>query len=379
MERYDENGEIIYTVDGGPLKNLWKFMSLIENDTKGSKVEAIKFDYNEFFKRLYLSRAELDVTNSVLQLLIKEGENFVADSNISIEEIHHEENENELSNFNIDNLNSFGVKLEILKEISNDLRKTVDSLSKNRQEEHFTVSNVLLELRDKFRWNLIRISNLEQQVQVQVTLEIGSSIIIGIDYSPQVLFKDRYKNSKGEAQYNYNLQIGNENNLALILQSKAGDLLLLFQSKHLENSKTFSIQNLKTGQKNSKLLYQKFESMTCPLNICKWDEALKEARNQSIALNIFKLLSQEAGKYPEDQVQVLYEEMNLKIVIEDCFELSISNEDEVVEVGDNLNSDYKTNYFDAGNIYKKLLLNYLSSSGRELNWDQVRNEIKSIK
>jgi len=30
---------------------------------------------------------------------------------------------------------------------------------------------------------------------------------------------------------------------------------------------------------------------------------------------------------------------------------------------------------DAENIYKKLLLNYFSSSGRELNWERIRKDL----
>lgn len=355
VERYGENGEIIYAVEGGPLKNLWKYMSFINNETREElKEEQVKFDYNEFFKRLYLSRAELDVTNSVLELLLKEGietgdHNDNVNSNISIEAIQHE---NDLGDFNINNTKGFGVKMGYLKEISKDLRKTSEFLSKNREEEHEIVSNVLLELREKFRWNLVRISNPEQQVQVTLT----GNPIIGIDYSPKVLFKNGLK---GEPQYNYNFQVGHEN-LALVY---GHDLNLLFQSKHLEKSTVFSIKNLKTQESSSIILYnQKFKSKTNFLNLLEWDEALKEARNQSIALNILNLLTLEASKYPQDQV--LLEGTNLKIVIENTLELSFTDDE----------PQGKFENF-AQNIYKQLLSNYFSSSGKELKWEQVRNTI----
>mgnify|MGYP001809581384 CR=1 FL=1 len=220
------------------------------------------------------------------------------------------------------------------------------------------ISNVLLELREKFRWNLVRISDLE--LQVQVALESGNPII-GIDYSPQVLFKDK-KSLKGEPQYNYNLQRGNEN-LALVLGGDGSDLKLVFQSKHLGKSTYFCLKNLKTGKCSSKALCQKFERKILPLNIREWDEALRDARNQSIALNISKLLSHESStKYPLDEV--LLEETDIKIVIENNFELSISSE------------EFSEDLEPAESVYKEILSNYFSSSGREIKWEQVRNDVK---
>ena len=78
-----------------------------------------------------------------------------------------------------------------------------------------------------------------------------------------------------------------------------GNLSLLFQSKQLKKSTIFSFKNLKTGRESSTILYKKFESKKLNNSeISKWDEVLREARNQSIALNVLKLLSQEAEKYP---------------------------------------------------------------------------------
>ena len=198
--RYGENGEIIYAPEGGPLKNLWKYMAVINNDTSNEEsVKEIPFDYNEFFKRLYLSRAELDVTNSVLQLLLGEG-----DRNISLEAIHHD-NVDE-SKENISSATSLRLTTEFVKEISRDLRRSSEALGNNRREEHEIISSVLLALREKFRWNLVRISSVDQ---VQVTLDYQEATpIIGVDYSPLVLFKSP---SSREQQYNYNFNIGGDN------------------------------------------------------------------------------------------------------------------------------------------------------------------------
>ena len=111
---------------------------------------------------------------------------------------------------------------------------------------------------------------------------------------------------------------------------------------------------------------------------------MREARNQSIALNILKLLSQEAEKYPQDQV--LIEEMNLKIVIENTFELSIGSSFGGFNGCDGCEVDSHQTEADnhktvinceteADNIYLKLLLNYFSSSGRELNWERIRKDL----
>lgn len=383
IERYGENGEIIYAAEAGPLKNLWKYMAIINEKEEAVErvVERSTFDYNEFFKRLYLSRAELDVTNSVLQLLLKEG-----DGNILLEAIQHENN-GEDNKEKITTNTCLGLKMEFLKEISKDLRASSDSLSENRREEHEIVSGVLLGLREKFRWNLVRILSAEQ---VQFTLD--SVPIIGIDYSPLALFKDScFKNGKdsslqkagehqqnqqpqpqSQPQYNYNLHIGSEN-LALVLRGgESGDLSLLFQSKHLEKSVIFSVKNLKTGSKNSTILFQKFNQILNNSNLSIWNEVLGKARNQSICLNIMKLLSQEASKYPQDRVS--YDEQSfLKIIIENNFEISMTftSEDACEDVNDDgISVD----------VYKKLLFNYLSSSGRELKWDTIRREeLENIK
>ena len=105
------------------------------------------------------------------------------------------------------------------------------------------------------------------------------------------------------------------------------------------------------------------------------------------------MLSQEAEKYPQDQV--LIEEMNMKIVIEDTFELSISSDGgggggggggaidnreiakdkTAIENRETAMEKCETEKCDAENIYKKLLLNYFSSSGRELNWERIRKDL----
>ena len=119
IERYGENGEIFYADDGGPLKNLWKYMAIINNESGGLSEEKIKFDYNDFFKRLYLSRAELDVSNSVLELILKEGgnESEAGNYNILIGAVRHENNLSHLGDYGIENYTSLRVKFELLKEI----------------------------------------------------------------------------------------------------------------------------------------------------------------------------------------------------------------------------------------------------------------------
>lgn len=369
VERYDESGEPIYAADSGPLNNLWKYLAII-NDQSAIKLNPQSskiFDYNEFFKRLCLSRAELDMTNSVLQLLLQEANNEATGTNISIDAVHHEEDHKT----NTEGLSKtiYGHKTALLKEIGDELTASSRTLQKNRTEEHEIVSGVLLELREKFRWNLVRISAAEQ-IQVSVDYQ-ETTPIIGIDYSPYALFKDSKSNRE---QYNYKSynQIGSES-LAMIMREKTGKLGLLLQSKSrlFMGNVRVSLKDLTTGDIHSGVLYESFSAgnifdYSNAEGLNGWDTILKEARNRLLFNHVMISLASEASKYPQDLVE--FNELCCKIQIQDkwVFAMEIASAENNTEIS---NSELPLN------IYKTLLMNYLTSLGREINWTDSRNEI----
>lgn len=361
IERYDEMGEPVYSKDGGPLKNLWKFKALIneENDQKEGGQVAEKFDYNEFFKKLYLSRAELDVTNSIMQLLLKE-----VNGNISLNAIHHEYSLNEQhDNVNNSDKKVFELKNRFLKEISADLKSTSRNLMKNRTEEHETIYNVLIELREKYHWILVRISTIEQ---ILVNFDYQEMTpIFAIDFSPASLFKD----SSFSEQYNYKLshQISGEN-LALILRDKCGGLRLHLQSKLciFDHHVIMGLKNCESGEQFNYVLFEKKLSKTVPFEtLDKWNDLLFDARNRLICLNVMKILSSSASKFPTDSVN--FSNLELNISIQSKWEINIKFQSDCELV-----KNFKREIPEA---YKYFLNDYLRTFGKDVNWAEFRNQL----
>lgn len=361
VERYDDQGEPIYAIEGGPLKHLWKNLAIInEIDLKeGDSSAGVKFDYNEFFKRLYLSRAELDVTNSILQLLLGETEG----SDINISCVHHD---NEISgNIGKSTMSSaqhiYLLKNSLLAEVSKDLKLNAESLTKDRKEEHEIISGILLKLRENYRWNLVRISSSEQ-IQVHIDYQ-EMSPIIGIDFSPLSLFKDQ--SSREQHNYKHHHQIGSES-LAIVVRHKSGDLVLLFQQKLNYRKLTASIyfKNLKTCKESRVILFkpacEDFVKYYVD-NLSEWNSHLLDARDRSICLNIMKLLANEASIIPNDHVN--FDPKSLSICLKDEMIFTISfteiSEEEIYSVT-------------ASNTYIALLKEYLSSSGSNVSWSTLR-------
>ena len=365
VERYDENGEPISVIDGGPLKHLWKYLSIIsENDQLKLDQIIEKFDYTEFFKRLYLSRAELDVTSSILELLLKEE---VSDDAISLNIIHHESQLRSQYEFESDKM-IFEMKNSFLKDISKDLKSSSEALRANRTSEHDMVGKVLLELRESFHWNLVRICTMDQ---VQINIEYQEmSPIIGIDYSPMALFKD----SSSLEQYNYKSshQIHGDN-LALILRHNSGSLSLLFQSKIgiLERTAVLTVIDLETNHKSNYILFEKSLLNMIELNTTStlndWNKLLIDARNRVICFNIMKLISTSASKYPQDIID--FSSFSTTVDIESKFQISIKfllNADVV---------DSKNLFNGNCQIYNIMLKEYLCSSGSNVNWGNIRSRL----
>lgn len=367
VERYDENGAPIYGSDSGPLNNLWKHMAIInEQLADNNNLSSVNsFDYNEFFKRLYLSRAELDITNSVLQLLLQDAS--VQADNIAIEAIHHEEEQKITLNPETSRKIVYGLKTALLKEIANELMVSSQTLWNNRNEEHDIVSGVLLKLREKFRWNLVRISAAEQ-VQVNIDYQ-EMTPIIGIDVSPYVLFKDSKSNCE---QYNYrpSHQIGGDS-MALILRKTTGQLCLLLQSKLnvFAGNVQVGIKDLATGKVDTCVLYEHLSSgnlfeFSADTGLQEWNAVLEEARNRIIFVNIMKVLASETSKYPQDILDLT--DLKCKIQIQDKCEFWIQISTETAEA---------TNSEAPMDIYRSLLKSYLASSGKKIDWAKSRHEL----
>lgn len=370
VERYDEQGEPIYAIEGGPLKHLWKNLAIInEVDLKKKETPTeINFDYNEFFKRLYLSRAELDVTNSILQLLL--GETDGGDINISC--VHHENEitrrDNEKSSTISSAQHIYLLKNSLLAEVSKDLKLNAESLAKDRKEEHEIISEILLKLRENYRWNLVRISNSEQ---IQVLLDYKEmSPIIGIDFSPLSLFKDQ--SSREQHNYKHHYQIGSES-LAIVVRHKSGNLALLFQQKlnYRKLAASVCLKNLKTGKESRTILFKPASQDLLKYsidNLSGWNSQLLDARDRTTCLNIMKLLANEASVIPNDHVD--FDPKNLRISLNDEILFTINfTESSVVEEIDAVSA------FDTYNV---LLKEYISSSGSNANWCSLRLKILNL-
>lgn len=368
IERYDEQGEPVHEIEGGPLKHLWKNLSIInEVDLeKGDSSKEIKFDHNEFFKRLYLSRAELDVTNSILQLLL--GETNGGDIKISC--VHHDNEiiENASDKSSISSAQHiYLLKSSLLSEVSKDLKLNAEAMAKDRKEEHKIITEILLKLRENYRWNLVRVSNSEQ---IQVHLDYQElSPIIGIDFNPLSLFKDQ--SSREQYNYKHHHQIGSES-LAIVVRHKSGDLVLLFQQKPNYRKLTASacVKNLKSGKESRVVL---FKSATEDIikyyadNLGEWNLQLLDARDRTICLNIMKLLANEASAIPNDHVDFDYK--SLYICVNDSIELTIKFTESLADEVDSVAA------FDA---YNSLLKDYLSNSGSNVNWSTFRLQLLNI-
>lgn len=376
LERYDDNGEPVFAPEGDHLKDLWKFISIytqnkLENSSKTSQ-EHREFDYTEFSKRLYLSRAELDVTSSVLQLLASEGENNTF--NLSV--VHHEASPEpfDLNKSGGDNPEKriLSLKTSFIASITKDLRSYVDSLTFDRTCEHRNICDILYLLREDFHCSLVRISNPDQ---IQVSLDYREFVpIIGINYCPSELFK----NTSDSEQYNYRSshQILGDN-MALVLQTAQGDLKLLFQpkSEHIFRVVLLEMKDLMSDKTYKVSLFKSTSLLnygTIDLNlenIRDCHEYILLARNRTLLFNLMRQISKEASGFSQDTV--IFEEYNSSIIIESRYSFSIS----FVNESDITDNDSQNEFL--GSLCRELLSNYLSSSASTSSWANIREMILS--
>lgn len=372
IERYDEEGKAIYANKDGPLKDLWKIMAVINPIENREVVEANSvFDNNEFFKRLYLSRAELDVTSSVLQLLLKESA-----SEISLQTAYKgkekqfyyqnlENNENDSGRFIYDFKNS------LVKEIANNLRSSANLVRADRICEHETVAEILLNLREKHRMVLIRISS---QDQIKLNLNYAEAIpIILIDFSPYTLFKDF--SSREQRNYKSPDQISYEN-LALVIQEASGKLKLLFQSRlqYIDRSFIVGFKNLSTGIFHEIYVcdgvFNKILEIE-GINTEPWAKSLKLSRDRFICFLIMQQVLQESSEFPQDNL--VHDQISLKITIDSFLEFYLMfKTDEKI-------SDLKSESINLvlSKIYCSLMHEFLNTSGQSVNWKNIRQELLS--
>lgn len=366
IERYDEQGAPVYAPERGPLENLWKFMSIINPPVTSASTSAAgeTFDYNEFFKQLYLSRAELDVTSSVLEILLTPPSNDTETIGLNALKFENEHVEAISSGC------AANQKCKELQKLSGYLRSSAEVIKTNRVREHEALSGVILKLRESFHWPLVRLINYNQ---IQLSLEpTGNVPIIGIDFSPMRLFKD---SSYNREQHNYLApdQIPSEQ-LALITQNHLGDLQLLFQSKNIHFGKRLQI-----SLKDENLVVQ--DRWVFPENLINmsdrfinnfenWNSILKYAQDFMISWNILQLLGVEAKEITQDIVQ------------NDAASISIrlnNNKQLVLEFTDDLQSQnddgFNSSSVLVSALFSSLMRSYLISSGQRLDWSLHRKNL----
>lgn len=379
LERYDEAGQPIFAPECGELKNLWKFMedsNAFNSWNEKNSVNTTNFDYNEFFKRLYLSRAELDILGSVLQLFLNSGSN----EEIKLELVKRELQENKpISSMSEVDLcgdaRILAIKASHLTALEQDVLGYAKQLRKNRNEESVVLLNILMRGVELYRWKLLRISSPDH---IQLSLDYQeANPIIAIDYSPALLFKDSESHSE---QYNYKQshQISGDN-LALVLRDNRGQISLLLQSKRriLHGSVIISLKNIDT---NTAIQFTLFSSNTFIRNINyssansleQWDNVLSEARNRIICSNIMTLLFHEANT--DSCVNTFFSpDKHLKLILESNQELSFT----VGSCDDQIVSSLETDST-LKDLYDVLVSQYLNSSGKSVGWLNIKQIFSNL-
>jgi hypothetical protein len=377
IERYEDNGDPIYEEEGDPLKEMWKFMSAYNQDKYGAprkkneteiETKDRAFDYTEFSKRLYLARAELDITSSVLHLLTSVDET----NPINLSILQHHDNNATASNSSADSEKRvFALKASFIANISKDLRSNAETLQFNRACEHKNICGILFSLRENYSCSLVRISTPEH---IQVSLDYKELVpIIGINYCPSVLFKN---SSDSSEQYNYRPpHLVSGEHLALVLQTPKGALKLLFQpkSEHIFRSilveLTDGLSNISYKCRFFNATVSSFSRELIDLDdndITLCSEVIKLARNRTLFFNLVRQLATEAANFPQDVINV--EDYLTSILIDSRFKLCISFVSESSMTSESENDSLE-------NWCKTLLENYLSSSGNGIRWPEIREQI----
>lgn len=277
IQLYDEAGAPILAPDSGELGILWDSLAAIhgeevENaDLLGSR----SFSMDEFFKRLYLARAELDICASTLELIGKE-----SDDNVELKAVNCQKEGVSYgkSGFNKASL----AKRASISQVVAKFRVKASDLIKTSKTEHEIVTLTLLRLRNQYRWNITRITSHRQ-----ITLYFDSAEstpVAAVTISPMLLFR----NSGDRFMTGDHL---NPINLALIFREHNGSLLLKLQAANDIFSK-----NLEISTKHESFLLDCRVDKIASDCIESWSSLLKKARFALMVRKIVGLVEREASK-----------------------------------------------------------------------------------
>lgn len=210
VERYEEDGSPIYAPDEGSLQILWDSLAKIHEVKNEEGVEkSAKFAIDEFFKLLYLTRAELDICASTLDLVDK-----VDANNVELKAVNYQALP---SKANVPNYSS---KFDAIRSAAAKLKAKAAELKQSTAVEHDIVANQFLKLRKDFSWPVKRIMHAKQLSIYFDPAELTP--VACINFSPGLLFPQ-------SAERFAPPEAVNPAHLAIIFRDQKGSLSLRLQ------------------------------------------------------------------------------------------------------------------------------------------------------
>lgn len=275
IQRYDEDGTPILAPDAGELSLLWESLAVIQgqNVDKATANEAQSFSLAEFFKRLFLARAELDICASSLELIDKNDPEA-----IQFKAKRYEKSEPVTSaGFS----KAVMAKKVMIKEVAAKLRSKAIELQDSTKVEHDIVAATLLRIRQEFCWNLIRITSYRQ-----ITIYFDPSEltpIAAINFSPMLLFRNSSERYLSGDRLN-------PLHIAIIFRDNSGGLIL-----KLQDSDGIFSKNLKISTQNGDFVVTCKVPELASYDADSWDSILRQARYAVMVRMLVALIEKEAA------------------------------------------------------------------------------------
>jgi hypothetical protein len=275
VQQYDEGGSPVLAPDSGDLGILWDSLAIIQENT-ADKIRDLNnesFSAAEFFKRLYMARAELDICSAALDLIDKP-----ANQNIELKALNYQNIKNYPENgFAKANL----AKRASIIEAAAKLRSKASELYNSTSAENEIVASTLFRLHSEYRWNILRITSHRQ-----VTLYFDpseSTPIAAVNISPMLLFRtssERYLS--GEHL--------NSLNLGIFFRNKNDKLIL-----KLQDVQNVFDKNLEISTESEKFVLECKVECFASDRIEDWNNILSKARFALLIRLIANAIEKEAA------------------------------------------------------------------------------------
>lgn len=369
VERYGEDGAPVLLPEPGAYDELWSALALRENE---EAEEQTQFDLGEFFKRLCMARAELDICATVLEMLASGGASGSGQAasgsgqDVAVGLVKHEAPVSAGDECAADDC-CHAVKLQCLRSIAAELSGAAQRLRRNRQIEHDSVVGVLLPMRERYGWPLLRPSGGNVAVVVDAARHVP---VMAIDYSPLRWFKTTGR----QEQWNYRAaeQIGSDT-VAVLLQDRDGDIRLCFQDARRPRHLVFSVRV--TGRDGVELLAsvasrdgEMGDAHDGANDVAGWDAALSCAQESRLGMLLLARLVAEAREFRCDLLHATA----------DCFLMQLSPH--VVVTAELCEPSVERKEPDGGiaeQTLRELERSFLQSAAERVDWKTQRRRIWS--